>query len=41
MIQLIEKVNVAVDVSSENKSQWIIQPYFETPMLNFNHLFSV
>ena len=33
-----DKVNVAVDVSSNEKSRWIIQPYFETPMLNFNHL---
>jgi len=30
-----DKVNVAVDISSDNKAQWIIQPYFETPMLNF------
>ena len=33
-----DKVNVAVDVSSANKSRWIIQSYFESPMLNFNHL---
>jgi len=33
-----DKVNIAVDISSDKKSRWIIQPYFETPMLNFNHL---
>ena len=32
------QVAVAVDASDDNKSRWIIQPYFETPMLNFNHL---
>ncbi len=33
-----DKVNVAVDVSSDENSRWVIQSYFETPMLNFNHL---
>ena len=33
-----DKVKVAVDVSSADKSRWVIQSYFETPMLNFNHL---
>ncbi len=32
-----DKVNVAVDISSAEKARWIIQPHFETPMLNFNH----
>ena len=32
-----EKVNVAVDVSNTEKSRWVIQTLFETPMLNFNH----
>ena len=31
-------VNVAVDISDDSKSRWIIQTKFETPMLNFNHL---
>ena len=29
-------VSVAVNASGEEKSRWIIQSYFETPMLNFN-----
>ena len=33
-----DKVKVAVDVSNVDQSRWVIQPYFETPMLNFNHL---
>lgn len=30
------RVKVAVDISSDESAQWIIQPFFETPMLNFN-----
>ncbi len=32
-----DKVNVAVEVSNTEKSRWVIQSLFETPMLNFNH----
>jgi hypothetical protein len=34
----LDSLSVAVDISSNNESRWIIQPFFETPMLNFNHL---
>jgi len=33
-----DKVEIVVDVNTKEKSSWIIQPLFETPMLNFNHL---
>ena len=29
---------IGIDVSSDKTSRWVIQPRFETPMLNFNHL---
>jgi hypothetical protein len=35
-----QKVKVMVDIADQEKSRWIIQSYFETPMLNFNHLSS-
>jgi hypothetical protein len=33
---LDQAVDVATEVTSERKARWIIQPKFETPMLNFN-----
>jgi len=31
-----QAVDIATEVTSERKARWIIQPKFETPMLNFN-----
>jgi hypothetical protein len=34
-----DKVQIAVDISDEDKGSWIIQSKYETPHLNFSHLF--
>ena len=33
-----QEVNVAVTTDNANETRWVIQPKFETPMLNFNHI---
>jgi hypothetical protein len=36
-----QKVRVVVDTIDDNTARWVIQPKFETPILNFNHITDV